>query len=103
VELVTVGDAQEVAVPRGLEVQAPDPDFESAREGVRAAHGVSLGPILGADHHRDGWWEADLQRATPYLARQLSVWKVVPTLNSKSAEIYLSMAGAKQLMTRGLS
>jgi hypothetical protein len=37
-------------------------------------------------------------------ARQdLSVRKVVPTLTSKSAEIYLSMAGAKQLVTRGLS
>jgi hypothetical protein len=32
----------------------------------------------------------------PYLARQLSMRKVVPTLTSKSAEIYLSMAGAKQ-------
>jgi hypothetical protein len=31
------------------------------------------------------------------------VRKVVPTLTSKSAEIYLSMAGAKQLVTRGLS
>jgi hypothetical protein len=47
--------------------------------------------------------EADLQHAIPYLARQLPVRKVVPTLTSKSAEIYLSMAGAKQLMTRGLS
>jgi hypothetical protein len=46
---------------------------------------------------------ADLQRAVPYLARQLSVRKVVPTLTSKSAEICLSMAGAKQLVTRGLS
>jgi hypothetical protein len=27
------------------------------------------------------------------------VRKVVPTLTSKSAEIYLSMAGAKQLVT----
>jgi hypothetical protein len=35
--------------------------------------------------------------ASPYLARQLSVWKVVPTLTSTSAEIYLSMVGAKQL------
>jgi hypothetical protein len=35
--------------------------------------------------------------AAPYLACQLSVWKVVPTLTSTSAEIYLSMAGAKQL------
>jgi hypothetical protein len=33
---------------------------------------------------------------SPYLARQLSVRKVVSTLTSKSAEIYLSMAGAKQ-------
>jgi hypothetical protein len=40
---------------------------------------------------------------SPYLAHQLSVWKVVPTLTSKSAEIYLSMASAKQLVTRGLS
>jgi hypothetical protein len=32
----------------------------------------------------------------PYLAYQLSVRKVVPTLTSQSAEIYLSMAGAKQ-------
>jgi hypothetical protein len=31
------------------------------------------------------------------------VRKVVPTLTSKSVEIHLSMAGAKQLMTRGLS
>jgi hypothetical protein len=34
--------------------------------------------------------------AAPYLARQLSVQKVVPTLNSTSAEIYLSMTSAKQ-------
>jgi hypothetical protein len=40
--------------------------------------------------------EADLQCEDPYLARQLSVWKVVPTLTSKSTEIYLSMAGVKQ-------
>jgi hypothetical protein len=45
--------------------------------------------------------EADLQRVVPYLARQLSVRKVVPTLTSRSAEIYLSMAGAKQLVTLG--
>jgi hypothetical protein len=41
--------------------------------------------------------EVDLQREDPYLARQLSVRKVVPTLTSESAEIYPSMAGAKQL------
>jgi hypothetical protein len=40
-------------------------------------------------------------REIPYLARQLSVRKVVPTLTSRSAEIYLSMAGAKQLVTLG--
>jgi hypothetical protein len=68
----TDGDAHEVAVPHGLEVQTPKPDFESDREGVRAAHGVPLAPILGADHHRDGCREADLQRKAPYVARQLS-------------------------------
>jgi hypothetical protein len=36
-----------------------------------------------------------------YLARQLSVRKVVPALTSASAEIYLSMAGAKQLGDTG--
>jgi hypothetical protein len=35
--------------------------------------------------------------------RSVSVRKVVPTLTCKSAEIYLSMAGAKQLVTRDLS
>jgi hypothetical protein len=39
----------------------------------------------------------------PYLARQLSVWKVVPTLTSMSAKIYLSMASAKQHDDTGLS
>jgi hypothetical protein len=37
----------------------------------------------------------------PYLARQLSVRKVVPTLTSKSTEIGLSMAGAKQYYDTG--
>jgi hypothetical protein len=37
----------------------------------------------------------------PYLARQLSVRKVVPTLTSKSTEIGLSMAGAKQYRDTG--
>jgi hypothetical protein len=41
--------------------------------------------------------EADLQREDPYLARHLSVRKVILTLTSKSVEIYSSMAGAKQL------
>jgi hypothetical protein len=40
---------------------------------------------------------------SPYLVRQVSVRKVVPTLTSKSTEIYLSMASAKQPVTRGLS
>jgi hypothetical protein len=60
VEFVAVGDAHEVVVPRILKVQAPKPDFEPGCEGVRAAHGVPLGHVLGADHHRDCWWEADL-------------------------------------------
>jgi hypothetical protein len=37
-----------------------------------------------------------------YLACQLSVRKLVPTLTSKSAEIGLSMAGASNTMTGGL-
>jgi hypothetical protein len=76
VKLNAVGDAHEVVVPRGLKVQAPEPDFEPGWEGVRAAHGVPLGHVLGADHHQHGYWKADLQRV-PYLARQLSVRKVV--------------------------
>jgi hypothetical protein len=32
---------------------------------------------------------------SPYLVRRLSVRKVVPTLTSRSADISLSMAGAK--------
>jgi hypothetical protein len=35
------------------------------------------------------------------MGEMLSVRKVVPTLTSKSAEIYLSMAGAKQLGDTG--
>jgi hypothetical protein len=67
VELVAVGDAHEVAIPRGLKIQAPELDFESGWEGIRAAHGVPLVPVLGVDRHRDGWWEADLQREPPTL------------------------------------
>jgi hypothetical protein len=55
----------EVVVPCGLKVQAPEPDFEPNWEGVRAAHGVPLGRVLGADHHQDGWRGADLQRSSP--------------------------------------
>jgi hypothetical protein len=61
-ELGTIGDAHKVAVPRGLEVETPEPDLESGREGVRAAHGVPLAPVLGADHHRDSCRGANLQR-----------------------------------------
>jgi hypothetical protein len=45
--------------------------------------------------------EANLQRAAPYLAHQLSVRNIVPTLTSRCAEIYLSMPGAKRLVTLG--
>jgi hypothetical protein len=37
----------------------------------------------------------------PYLVRQLSVRKIVRTLTSKSAQIGLSMAGAKQYYETG--
>jgi hypothetical protein len=49
-----VGDVHEVAIPRCLKVQAPEPDFESGREGVRAAHGIPLAAVLSANHHREG-------------------------------------------------
>jgi hypothetical protein len=52
-ELLTVSEAHQVVVPRGLKVQAPEPDFESGGEGVRAAHGVTLTTVLGANHHRE--------------------------------------------------
>jgi hypothetical protein len=65
VELLAVGEAHEVAVPRGLKVQAPEPDFESSWERVRAAHAVPLGPGLGANHHRDYWWGVDLSARSP--------------------------------------
>jgi hypothetical protein len=50
-EFLTVGEAHQVAVPRSLEVQAPEPDFEPGGEGVRAAHGVMRTAVLGANHH----------------------------------------------------
>jgi hypothetical protein len=96
-KLIAVGDPHEVVVPCGLKVQAPEPDFEPGWEGVRAAHGIPLAPVLGVDHHREGLRKLIFSTKFPYLARQLSVQKVVPTLTSKSVEIYLSMAGAKQL------
>jgi hypothetical protein len=65
VKLGTVGDAHEVAISRSLEFQAPELDFESSWEGVRAAHGVSLAPVLSADHHRDGWWELNFGARPP--------------------------------------
>jgi hypothetical protein len=54
-EFIAVGDAHEVVVPRGLEVQAPESDFEPGWEWVRAAHGIPLAVVLGANHHREGW------------------------------------------------
>jgi hypothetical protein len=81
--LFAVGDAHEVVVPRVLKVQAPELNFESGWEGVRAAHGVPLAPVLGATHHRDGWWELIFSARFPYLVRQLSVRKVLPTITSK--------------------
>jgi hypothetical protein len=54
-KFLTVGEAHEVVVPRSLEIQATEPNFESGWEGVRAAHGVPLTVILGANHHREGW------------------------------------------------
>jgi hypothetical protein len=52
-ELLTVSEAHQLAVPRGLKIQAPEPDFEPGGEGVRTAHGVTLTTVLGANHHRE--------------------------------------------------
>jgi hypothetical protein len=54
-EFVAVGDVHEVTVPHGLKVQAPESDFEPGWEEVRAAHGILLVVVLGANHHRKGW------------------------------------------------
>jgi hypothetical protein len=81
-EFFAVGDAHEVVVPRGLEVQAPEPDFKSGWEGVRAAHRIPLAAVLGANHHREGWRKLIFSAIPPYLARQLLVRNVVPTLTS---------------------
>jgi hypothetical protein len=77
-----VGEAHEIAIPRGLEVQAPEPDFESGREGSELPMAY-LWPRYSV--------RITIERAgdelifianSPYLARQLSVRKVVPTLTS---------------------
>jgi hypothetical protein len=60
-EFLTVSEAHQVAVPRSLKVQTPEPDFESCREGIRATHGVALTAVLGANHHRESRWRVDLQ------------------------------------------
>jgi hypothetical protein len=54
-EFLMVSEAHEVVVPCSLKVQAPEPDFEFGREGVRAAHGVTLTAVLGVNHHRESW------------------------------------------------
>jgi hypothetical protein len=101
VKLVMVGDAHEVAIPRGLKVQTSEPDFEFGWKGGPICPWSTSGPCTRCRSPSRWLVEADLQRTPPYLARQLSVRKVVPTLTSKSAEIYLSMAGAKQLGDTG--
>jgi hypothetical protein len=83
VKFVAVGDAHDVAIPRGLKVQAPEPDFEPGWEGselpmeyiwpryaVRITIEMAGGKLI-------------FSVRSPYLARQLSVRKVVPTLTSK--------------------
>jgi hypothetical protein len=87
-ELVTVGDAHKVVVPHGLE--------ELPMEYLWDLYSVWITIEMAGG-------ELIFSARLPYLVRQLSVRKVVSTLTSKSVEIYRSMAGAKQLVTRGLS
>jgi hypothetical protein len=81
-EFLTVSEAHQVAVPRSMNVQAPEPDFES-----RSGGGPSC-PWSSADRGtrcKSPSRELVTSRSTvraPYLARQLSVRKVVPTLTS---------------------
>jgi hypothetical protein len=102
VELGAVGDAHEVVVPHVLKVQAPEPDFEFGWEGSEMPMEY-LSDLYLVRITIEMAGRKLIFSAAPYLARQLSVRKVVSTLTSKRAEIYLSMAGAKQLVTRGLS
>jgi hypothetical protein len=81
-EFIVVGDAHEVAVPRGLKVQAPEPDFKPGWEGVRGAHGIPLAAVLGAitiERAGDG---PIFSAKFPYLVCQLSARNVDPTLTS---------------------
>jgi hypothetical protein len=76
-KLSTVGEAHEVAFPRGLKVQAPELDLESGWEGVRATRGIPLAHVLGADHHRDDLWKLIFSARSPYLR--------VPTVGVESS------------------
>jgi hypothetical protein len=64
-KFIVVSDAHEVVVPRGLKVQAPEPDFEPGWKGVLTTHGIPLVAVLGANHHREGWWELIFNARTP--------------------------------------
>jgi hypothetical protein len=101
-EFVAVGEAHEIVVPRGLKVQAPGLNFEYGWKGSELPMAYLWDMISVRITIETAGGELISARA-PYLARQLSVWKVVPTLNSRCAEIGLSMVGAKQHGTRGLS
>jgi hypothetical protein len=91
-KFLTVGEAHQVAVPRGLEVQVPEPDFEPSGEGFRAAHGVARAAVLGANHHRGSQCQVDLRRSMPHGGRQLSVRNVILTLTSSKRHV-LSLDG----------
>jgi hypothetical protein len=80
-ELLTVGEAHDVAVPRSLEVQAPKPDFESSGKGSKLLMEY-LWPRYSVRITIERAGDEPIFSASPYLARQLSVRKVVPTLTS---------------------
>ncbi len=81
-EFLTVSEAHQVAVPRSLKVHAPEPDFESGQGGGPSCPWSSAEPRYSVRITIERAGDESICSASPYLARQLSVRKVVPTLTS---------------------
>jgi hypothetical protein len=81
-EFVAVGDAHEVVVPPWPECSGSRTGFRTRLGGGPSCPWNTSGRGTRCESPSRGLEGADLQRATPYLACQLSVRKVVPTLTS---------------------